>query len=194
MRRTLDRCCYADAGGGHRQLVENALLQIQQPVQPVGWEDRPQEHPIMRAADAVDAAVALHQPHRVPRHVEVDDVAALLQVHALRQHVGRDYEIVKVVVLPLRRLHRNRCEALHGLPARHLGEIARTTDGHHPPPVTRQLRPPPEFAFEEVPYPLDRILEEGEHEHLTLLRLVDRVRRLFFSLLRDLDQFVGQSL
>ncbi len=40
-------------------------------------------------ADAVDAAVALHEPHRVPGQVVVDDVPGLLEVDALGEDVGR---------------------------------------------------------------------------------------------------------
>ncbi len=42
----------------------------------------------MSATDAVDAAVALHQAHGVPGEVVIDDVPALLQVHAFCKHVG----------------------------------------------------------------------------------------------------------
>ncbi len=50
--------------------------------------------------DAVDTAVTLDEPHRVPRQVVVDDVARLLEVHALGEHVGRDEDVEEVIVLP----------------------------------------------------------------------------------------------
>ena len=51
----------------------------------------------VRRADAVYAPVALHEPHRVPRQVEVDDVPRLLEVHALGEHVGRNKQVVGVL-------------------------------------------------------------------------------------------------
>jgi hypothetical protein len=42
--------------------------------------------------------VSLHQPHGVPRQIVIDDVAALLQVHALSQHVGANQDVEKVVI------------------------------------------------------------------------------------------------
>ena len=88
---------------------------MEQPVEAVGGKEGAQEYPPVRTADAVNAPVPLHQPHRIPRQVEVDDVPALLQVHAFGQHVGRDHQIIKVGVPPRRRLHRHRREALQGL-------------------------------------------------------------------------------
>jgi site-specific recombinase XerC len=35
-------------------------------------------------ADPVDAAMALHESHRVPREIDADDVSRLLQVDTLR--------------------------------------------------------------------------------------------------------------
>jgi hypothetical protein len=61
-----------------RQLAQDARFQRQQRIQPVRREDGVQEDARVRAADAVDAAVPLHQPHRVPGQVVVDDVPAVL--------------------------------------------------------------------------------------------------------------------
>jgi hypothetical protein len=47
-------------------------------------------------ADPVDAAVSLHQAHRVPRKVVVDDVAGLLQVDAFGEDIGGDDNVVAV--------------------------------------------------------------------------------------------------
>ena len=49
----------------------------------------------VRLADTVDAADALFDPHRVPRHVEVDDDVAELQVQALAAGVGRDQDCAR---------------------------------------------------------------------------------------------------
>ena len=54
----------------------------------------PHKYTVVRTANAVDPTVPLHQPHRIPWHVEVDDMAALLEVHSLRQNVRSDQEIV----------------------------------------------------------------------------------------------------
>jgi ribosomal protein L15 len=76
------RDLHADRRRGLCQFPSNALLQVQQRVKLLVREVGPQEYTLVFAADAVDSAVALHEPHRVPRHVEVDDVPALLKVHA----------------------------------------------------------------------------------------------------------------
>lgn len=57
---------------------------------------------VVLAADAVDPPMALHEPLGVPRQVDVDDVPALLEVHALREDVRGDEDVV-LVLLPVRR-------------------------------------------------------------------------------------------
>ena len=52
----------------------------------------------MRRANTVDATVALYEAHRVPRQVVVDDVARLLEVHALGEHIGGDHDVVQIVI------------------------------------------------------------------------------------------------
>jgi hypothetical protein len=52
---------------------------------------------LVRAADPIDAAVPLHETHRIPRHVVIHDVPALLEVHALGQHVSRDEHIKAIL-------------------------------------------------------------------------------------------------
>ena len=44
----------------------------------------------IRIQSTIDTANALHQPDRVPVDVVVDEVRCILQVEALREHVGRD--------------------------------------------------------------------------------------------------------
>ena len=46
------------------------------------------------SADAVDAAVALHELHRVERQVERDQPTRLLQVDTLGEDVGGDHDVV----------------------------------------------------------------------------------------------------
>jgi hypothetical protein len=46
------------------------------------------------ASDSVDATVTLHKPHRIPWKVKVNDLASLLQVHALGQHISRHEDVV----------------------------------------------------------------------------------------------------
>ncbi len=46
----------------------------------------------LRVHAAIDAADALHQPHRVPVQVVVDDAGRVLKVQAFGQHVGGDQD------------------------------------------------------------------------------------------------------
>ena len=45
---------------------------------------------IVRVHPAVDATDALHQTHRVPVHVVVDEQRAVLEVHTFAEDVGGD--------------------------------------------------------------------------------------------------------
>src|SRR6185437_9244199 len=74
----------ADACGGLGQLAANACLQFKQVVQFVVREDAAQVDVLVGAAYTIHAAVPLHQAHRVTGQVEIDDVSALLKIHALR--------------------------------------------------------------------------------------------------------------
>ena len=47
--------------------------------------------------DAIDAAGALDDPDDGPRQVVVDDDVAVLKVLSLREHVGRDEHVDRVV-------------------------------------------------------------------------------------------------
>lgn len=51
----------------------------------------------MFRTDAINATVALDQPHGIPWQVVVDDMARLLEVDALGQHVGCDEDVVPVL-------------------------------------------------------------------------------------------------
>ena len=77
-----------------------ARFEPEQVVQSAVGENATQVHLRVARADAVDAPVTLHQAHRVPRQVVVDDVACLLQVHALGQHIGGNHNVVQVAVVP----------------------------------------------------------------------------------------------
>src|SRR5438445_8994359 len=76
-----------------RDSLGEALDQVQQ-----GFEFRFGEHIVnadvgVRAADTVDAAIALNQANRVPRQVVVDDEAAVLKVLAFGKYVGADEDV-----------------------------------------------------------------------------------------------------
>src|SRR6185312_4850121 len=47
-------------------------------------------HYVMFAADTVNAAKSLNQPHWVPMQVVVNDLVTVLKVQAFGEHVGRD--------------------------------------------------------------------------------------------------------
>ena len=66
----------------------------------------------MQTTDAIDAPVPLNKPHWVPGHVQINDIAALLKVYALGQHVRRDEDVVEVSVAPRWRLSRYWCETV----------------------------------------------------------------------------------
>ena len=51
----------------------------------------------MGTADTVDAPVALHESHRVPGQIVVDDPSALLEVHTLGQNVGRHQDVIFII-------------------------------------------------------------------------------------------------
>ena len=87
-----------DAGRRLGDLALQALLEAQERVELHVGEEAAQKDAVVRAADAVDAAVALHDAHRVPGQVVVDDVARLLEVDALGQHVGGEQQVVLVLV------------------------------------------------------------------------------------------------
>ena len=96
------------------------------------------EHLGVVRSDPVDAAVALYQPHRVPRQVVVDDVAGLLEVDALGEHVGGDHDVVEVVVSTLGRVGRLGGESPdHRLLAARAGAARQ---GGDPVPVGREPR------------------------------------------------------
>src|ERR1700722_3871951 len=78
----------ANRRDGWCKLAAHAYLQIKQTVELRVRKKGPEENTRVRTADAVDAAMALHQTHRVPRQVIVDDVAAILQVHAFSENIG----------------------------------------------------------------------------------------------------------
>ena len=96
----------ADSRCSLLELAVEAFFEFKQLVEVLVREEATHEHPWVLRADAVDAAVALDKPHRVPWKVVVDDVAGLLEVHALGQHV-RGQEQVQVITRPLGSLGRH---------------------------------------------------------------------------------------
>ena len=90
-----------------------ALLEAQHVVEAGVGEDEVDEHLGMARTDPVDAPVALCQPHGIPGRVVVGDVAGLLQVHALGQHVGGDHDVVAVVIEPGGGVGGTWCESPH---------------------------------------------------------------------------------
>jgi hypothetical protein len=78
---------HSDRRSGHRNLGKDALFQIQELIQPLRGKDSPQEHARVQTPDPVDAPMALDKPHRVPWNIQIDDVAALLKIDALGEHV-----------------------------------------------------------------------------------------------------------
>ena len=66
-------------------------------VEALGGEEQTEEDVIVLGADAVDTAVALDDPHRVPRQVVVDHLPGLLEVHAFGEHVGGEQDVELVL-------------------------------------------------------------------------------------------------
>src|SRR5262249_30102075 len=52
----------------------------------------------VRAADAVDAPVPLNKAHRIPGHVQIDDIPALLEVDTFCQYVSCHASVIKIIV------------------------------------------------------------------------------------------------
>lgn len=102
------------------ELGEDLLLEAQQALELAGLgQHRREQYPVVLGAQADHAPVALHHALRVPRHVVADHRLRLLEVLALREHVGRDQQVDlavgRLVVLPhdrVRREARERCRAL----------------------------------------------------------------------------------
>ena len=112
------------------------MLQHQQPVK-VGvplWKEATDEHLRVRRQQPVDSAVALGEPLWVPWQVVVDDVAGLLEVHALGQHVGA-HDNVEAVLGP------SWCVGGVGTePEQHLGLVFTARHGGDPVMERRQAR------------------------------------------------------
>ena len=85
-----DLILYANRGRRPAELASDVRLQGEERIKTNIGEEAPEVHVLMRAANPVHSAMALHQTHRIPWEVVVDDVAALLQIHAFGQYVGRD--------------------------------------------------------------------------------------------------------
>ena len=92
--------------GNAQCFVSHPLVEAEDAVQLVGRQKVPQVHGAPHLGQfrmvgdhprfdfgveaAVHATDALHQPHRVPVQVIVDDAGGVLQVEALGEHIGRD--------------------------------------------------------------------------------------------------------
>ena len=80
-------------------LPQQPLVEVQHRVELAGGEEVVEVDLLAgeRAAQPVDAPVALDEPHRIPGHVVVDDVARLLEVLTLREDVGGDEQVLLVL-------------------------------------------------------------------------------------------------
>ena len=75
-------------------------------------EKGPQEDRGVRTPNAIDTAVPLHQPHRVPREVVVHHVAALLEIHALGEDVRAEQQVKAILRVRRKRARRDGREAV----------------------------------------------------------------------------------
>ena len=76
-----------------RDAVGQSLNEPQQPLQLILGEHIVDHDRLVGTADAINAAVSLHEADRVPRQVVVDGDPAVLEVLALGQHVGADQDV-----------------------------------------------------------------------------------------------------
>ena len=93
------------------QLDAYSFLQPEHSVKLHVWEKSPQIDLGMGTPDPVDPPVTLDKAHRIPRQIEVDDVAALLEVHPFGKHICRDQK-VEDVFGPWRRSGGHGCKAI----------------------------------------------------------------------------------
>ncbi len=135
---------------------------LQQALQLVVRKEAAQIRVVEATANAVNAAVALHETHRIPRQVIVDDVPGLLEVDALAQNVCRDDDVETVLVTSGWRVSRSWRKAEQGL----LPPVTIAGRGGKPAPVGRQGRVALELGFEEVHDPVDRVGVVAEDEDL----------------------------
>ena len=158
-------------------------------------EERPEDDLGVWAADAVDTAVPLHQTHRVPRQVVVDDVAALLQVQALGQHVGCQQDVVLVPFLTgagQRGSGRLGGKALDGLLA--VDAVSRLVAGYRDDSVAVGGKTLVRLhsGQQERLHPVDGVLVEGEDEYLALPAPVVIVNAFLLGFLGDAGQLLHQ--
>jgi len=69
---------YSYTGSRLRDLAPDSTFEFEQRFKALIREETPDVDIVMRAANAVDASMALHQSHRIPREIIVDDVPAVL--------------------------------------------------------------------------------------------------------------------
>jgi hypothetical protein len=169
------------------ELAPDRRLEREHPVELRRREERAQEHPVVGRADAVDASMALHEPHRVPRQVEVDDVASLLEVHTLREHVGGDEDVVAVLG-PRRRLHRAWSELEHDV-------LVGLLPGDGGDPTAQQLEAGINLdgLSEPLHDPIERVRVVGEDQRLAPVALVLVADRLALRLRDDLRELVDEQ-
>ena len=88
---------HTDRGVRVGDLPLQPFLEPEETVEVRGGEEAVDVDEAVVGADPIDAAVALHEAHRVPGQVDADDVPGLLEVHALRQDVGGEQDIEQIL-------------------------------------------------------------------------------------------------
>src|SRR5579875_1280361 len=136
----------SDAGRGLFQFSPDPRLQVEQVVQPPVRKETSHIYVPMRAANAVDASMALHQAHRIPGQIVVDNVARLLKVHTFSKDIGRYQNVVAVLVGSGRRLARLWSETEDRLFARDAVSRLVTDHRDHAPSIRRE----PTISFERL--------------------------------------------
>src|ERR1019366_2550987 len=153
---------YSDRARRLLDLPVQPFLELKQPLQLVVREEAAEKDLVEAAADTVDAAVALNEPHGVPGEVIVDNVASLLKVHAFAQYIRGDDDVEQVLVATGRGVSCPGGESEE----RRLAAVAVPGGCRDAATVGRQVGVPLYLGDEELRYPVDRVCEVAEDEHL----------------------------
>ena len=147
-------------------------------------------HFFVKRPDAVYAAVSLNQPHRIPRQVVVDDVASLLQVDSLSQHICGDHDVVFVFVIASASCQRSEAQ-------QHIRLVAhpvRTRDLGYSLPICGQRRGGlGGFVLKMLINPVDRVGIIGENQDFAPVASVLLVFPAAGGICKNLFQRLGQS-